>query len=86
MAFTLMDLLGEPFQPEKYRDSYREALTDVIEAKLRGQELVEAPAIPPGKIVDLMEALKASVEKARKRKEGEQLQRSREARRKAVAG
>ncbi len=86
MAFTLMDLLAEPFQPEKYRDNYREALTDIIEAKLRGQELVEVTAAPPGKIIDLMEALKASVEAAKKRKEGESLRKGQGLERQAAAG
>ncbi len=68
IAFTLIDLLTEPFEPEKYRDQYREALMEIIEAKLEGQELVEAPA-PPVEVIDLMTALKASVEAAKKRKE-----------------
>ena len=44
MAFALIDLLSERFDPEKYHDQYREALTEVIEAKLEGQEVVVTPA------------------------------------------
>ncbi len=72
VAYALIDLLHEPFDPTKYRDEYRDALKDVIEAKLEGQEYV-APAEPAAAApaVDLMAALKASVEAAKKRKGGE---------------
>ncbi|MDO8689209.1 MAG: Ku protein [Dehalococcoidia bacterium] len=69
MAFTLVDLMSEPFAPDKYPDQYRAALTEIIEAKLQGQELAEVVAAPEAKVIDLMEALKASVEAARKRKQ-----------------
>jgi DNA end-binding protein Ku len=65
MAMTLVDVLSEPFQPEKYHDDYRQALMELIEAKRKGQEVV-APSPPRGKIVDLMAALRESVEAARK--------------------
>jgi DNA end-binding protein Ku len=83
MAFTLIDLLTEPFEPGKYHDDYREALTQVIEAKLQGEEVVAVPAAPPGKAVDLMSALKASVEEARKRREEERAPKAVAGRRKA---
>lgn len=67
MAHKLVELLAKPFKPEDYKDHYREALMKVIEAKLEGEELVEEPiAAPSGKVVDLMEALRASVENAGK--------------------
>ncbi len=66
MAFTLIDLLAEDFDPAKYKDEYREALMQVIEAKLEGQEVAEFAAPRPAKVTDLMSALKASVEAARK--------------------
>ena len=69
MAFSLIDLMCEPFDPAKYTDHYREALMEIIEAKLQGAEIVEAPAAPKGKVVDLMSALKASVEAAKERKQ-----------------
>jgi DNA end-binding protein Ku len=67
MAFSLIDLMTEDFKPEEFKDNYREALMEVINAKLEGQEIVEAPAAPRGKVVDLMTALKASVEAAKGR-------------------
>jgi DNA end-binding protein Ku len=66
MASSLVDLMLEEFKPEEYHDDYREALMQVIEAKLQGAEIVEAPAAPRGKVVDLMSALKKSVETAKK--------------------
>ena len=62
MAFTLIDMLQKPFDAGEYHDDYREALMEVINAKLEGQELVEIEAAAPAKVIDLMEALKASVE------------------------
>lgn len=61
MAGTLVDMLAEPFEPEKYKDEYRNALMEVIEAKLQGVEIEEAPVAAPTKVTDLMAALKASV-------------------------
>lgn len=69
MAYSLIDLMTEEFEPEQYHDQYRAALMEIIEAKLEGVEIVEAPAPPAGKVVDLMAALKASVEAARERKQ-----------------
>ncbi len=68
MAFTLIEFLSEPFDPASYSDEYREALMEVIEAKLQGQELLEPPALPH-RAVDLMAALRASVEAAGNGKE-----------------
>jgi DNA end-binding protein Ku len=66
MAYTLIDMLAKPFEPEQYEDDYREALMQVIKAKLDGVEIEEeAPAVQAPKVVDLMAALKASVEAAR---------------------
>jgi DNA end-binding protein Ku len=71
IADALIDLLYEPFQPEKYQDEYREAVMAIIRAKVEGQELVMAPEPEaPRASVDLMAALRASVEAARARKSG----------------
>jgi DNA end-binding protein Ku len=68
MAFTLIEMLEKPFAPEEYHDEYREALMQLIEAKLAGQELAAAEEPETAKVVDLMAALKASVEAAGKQK------------------
>jgi len=66
MAFTLIELLRKPFEPEEYHDHYREALAQLIEAKLEGRDVVKSPAARETKIIDLADALKKSVEAARK--------------------
>ncbi|MBV9579899.1 MAG: Ku protein [Chloroflexi bacterium] len=68
MALTLVEMLEEPFEPKKYRDEYRVALLEMIEAKANGQEVAAAPEAPLPKTVDLMAALKASLEAAKKAK------------------
>jgi DNA end-binding protein Ku len=62
MAAQLVAAMTGEFDPSQYRDEYREALRAVIEAKIEGREIVEAPeAEPGGALIDLMAALEASV-------------------------
>jgi DNA end-binding protein Ku len=67
MAESLIDSMAGDFQPDQYTDNYREALQEVIDAKVEGREVVAPPeeegAAPAA--VDLMAALRASVERAR---------------------
>jgi DNA end-binding protein Ku len=67
MAQSLIETLAGDFNPEQYSDNYREALQALIEAKVAGKEVVApaAPAADSGTVVDLMAALRASVEAAR---------------------
>jgi DNA end-binding protein Ku len=69
MALTLVEMLEEPFDPKKYGDQYRVALLDLIEAKRNGSEIVATPEVPQPRTVDLMAALKASLEAAKKGKD-----------------
>jgi DNA end-binding protein Ku len=82
--------MTEEFKPAEFKDNYRDALMEVINAKLEGEEIVEAPAPPRGKVVDLMSALKASVEAAKGRQPSEAPRRaaspSTARKRKAAAG
>ena len=66
MAEALVDSLAAEFEPEKYRDEYREQVRELIDMKAAGQEfeIPDAPAEKP-KVVDLMAALEASVAKAK---------------------
>ncbi|HEY9772964.1 MAG TPA: Ku protein [Planktothrix sp.] len=68
MAGSLIDLMTEEFEPEKYKDQYREALMQVIEAKAEGRELATAEVAPQPNVVDLMDALRASMENIKARK------------------
>lgn len=72
MAELLIDSLSADFHPEEYHDNYREALEEIIEAKVAGREVVTPPAPAEGgaQVIDLMAALKASVEAAKKTRGG----------------
>jgi DNA end-binding protein Ku len=69
MAGSLIDSLTADFDPSQYTDSYREALESVIAAKVEGQEVVQPSSEEPqgGAVLDLMAALRASVEAAKGR-------------------
>jgi len=69
MAQSLIDNLTESFDPNQFVDSYRKRLEEAVEAKLAGQEVAIAPSAEPTQIVDLMEALKASVEATKAKKD-----------------
>jgi DNA end-binding protein Ku len=69
MAKMLINSMDTPFDPEKYKDEYQERLRALIETKISGKEVVAAEPESAGKVIDLMEALRASVEKAKKDKE-----------------
>ena len=68
MASSLIDSMAGSFKPEEFTDNYREALQEVIDAKVEGREVVapEETEEAPAAAVDLMAALKASVERAKK--------------------
>ena len=71
MALMLVDALSRPFDPAEYHDEYRAALLRLVEEKQAGTPLARpAPPAAPEKVIDLMEALKASVEQARRRGTG----------------
>jgi DNA end-binding protein Ku len=61
MALDLVDRFRGPFEPEKYEDTYREALLAVIERKRKGQEVHVEPVAEREEPTDLLEALRASV-------------------------
>ena len=66
MAQALIENLTEDWVPEQFTDEYRAALMDIVEKKAAGEEIVVAEPEEEAKVVDLMEALKASVEAAKK--------------------
>ena len=69
MAENLVNMMATEFEPTEYKDEYKEAVLQLVQAKVEKREVIEAPE-PEAEttVVDLMSALKASVEKA---KEGE---------------
>jgi DNA end-binding protein Ku len=65
MAASLIETMTEDFEPDQFRDAYREALEAVVRAKVEGNDVVRpaglaAPA-PKGEVADLTETLRASV-------------------------
>lgn len=71
MAISLIENLSDSFDPQRYHDEYQAALKKLIDAKVAGAPLPAAPAERGDKIVDLMEALRASVEATKKKSAGE---------------
>jgi DNA end-binding protein Ku len=66
MANQLIDSLASDFEPDKYRDEYRERVLDLIERKAQGETIViEEPEAEPEKVPDLMAALEASIASAK---------------------
>jgi DNA end-binding protein Ku len=68
MAESLVASMAGHFDAEEFTDDYRAALQEVIDAKIEGREVVEPDEVQPssGTVVDLMSALRASVEAAKK--------------------
>ncbi len=71
MARQLIQQLSTSWEPEEFRDEYRAALEELVQKKVEGQEIAIAaePEEEPTTVVDLMDALKASVEQAKKSKD-----------------
>jgi DNA end-binding protein Ku len=66
MAMQLIDGLAGPWEPEQYHDTYTEELRGRIKRKDSGKEIVESTDEPEGRVLDLMAALEASVDAAKK--------------------
>jgi DNA end-binding protein Ku len=70
MAMSLVESLSDTWQPEKYKDEYRENLMRIIEAKMKGKrpKLTAEPTTPgQGEVVDLMERLRKSLNLSQRR-------------------
>jgi DNA end-binding protein Ku len=90
MAKALVENLAEErFDPGRFQDDYHQALMEVVNAKVQGEEVIAAPEVEAAPaVMDLMEALKASVDQAKKQRTAASKSRSRKpaAARKAAAG
>lgn len=73
MARQLIETMTAPWEPERFRDEYRERVLELIRRKAEGEELVVAAAAEPeaGEVVDLVAALEASLAKARGERHGD---------------
>jgi len=70
MAVQLIDNLAVQFHPEKYANQYRDRLLDIIQAKIRGEEIAVAPPDRPARVINLMDALRQSLEEAQQKRGG----------------
>ncbi len=71
MARQLIASLSSDFEPEKYRDEYRDRVLEMIERKAEGEEIViEAPSHEPEAVPDLMAALEASIASSKRQSSG----------------
>lgn len=68
MANQLIDQLTAKFDPTKYTDTYRKAIMDMINAKIEGKEIHISKEAPEQNVIDLMDALKASLGQAKPQK------------------
>src|SRR5919197_1620016 len=67
MAKSLVENLSAEFDPDKYDDTYRKELLDLLRAKAKGAPLPEPEAEEEGEVVDLMAALRESVQRTQKK-------------------
>ena len=67
LAGLLVEALAARFEPAKYRDTYRENLRAMLDAKIRGEELKRDVVAPvPVAVLDILEGLKASLARTKK--------------------
>ncbi|MET8817302.1 Ku protein [Streptomyces rochei] len=65
MALRLVDALSGPWEPERYHDTYQEKVRELVRAKAEGQEVAVAEEAPQAtNVVDLMDVLRGSLERA----------------------
>jgi DNA end-binding protein Ku len=70
IAEQLIDSMTDTWQPDRYEDTYRVRVLELIEAKAKGEEVLTESEAAPAPVGDLMAALEASVARARERKSG----------------
>src|SRR5260221_9998848 len=61
LAEALIDNLATDFDPSQYHDTYRSQLYQLIQAKIKGNKFVSAPAVEAAPVIDIMEALQRSL-------------------------
>ena len=79
LGASLIENMSDGFNPDKYRDEYRERVQAMLDEKSKGQEVtITAPEAPArAQIIDLMQALKQSIEKAKPKQKAAPAQRKR---------
>ncbi len=61
LAKNLIENLSAPFEPNKYKDTYRERMEEFIQARIKGKKIAIPPAAKAAPVIDIMEALKKSL-------------------------
>ncbi|BCI61010.1 Ku protein [Solibaculum mannosilyticum] len=61
MAKALVKGMSQAFDPTLYHDQYQVRLREIIEAKINGKEITEAPGQQPSNVINIMDALEASL-------------------------
>jgi DNA end-binding protein Ku len=79
IAEKLIGNLTASFDPAKYTDTYREALRRIIDDRIAGRQVVSSPDLPESNVIDLMEALKASVERTEQKNKAQKAPRKKQA-------
>ena len=62
MAKALISSMDRAFEPELYHDEYQARLRELIEQKIQGREIVASASEKPSNVINLMEALQASIQ------------------------
>jgi DNA end-binding protein Ku len=66
MAKAMIDSMTSTFEPSLYHDEYQERLREAIETKIEGKQIVSSDTSTPTNVIDIMEAMKKTVEMAKK--------------------
>ena len=85
LAKELIERFSGPFEPERYEDTYRKRLLEIIAAKREGKDVHAEPTPTPEEPPDLMAALRASLEGAQRKREPEKREGKRKPARKGPA-
>ena len=64
LAGQLIESISKPFSPADFEDNYRNQLLDIIKAKAEGREIVEPAEAEIGQVINLMDALKSSLQQS----------------------
>ena len=86
MAKTLVGTMSRPFEPELYQDEYQKRLREIIEKKISGQEIAAPAGRQEDNVIDIMEALRASIEQSKKGEGGKAKAKEKKAGKKAPKG
>jgi DNA end-binding protein Ku len=71
MARTLIENLTEDWSPDDFEDEYRERVLEAVQAKVEGEEITLVESEEPAGVVDIMEALKRSVDESKRKRGGD---------------